>query len=80
MVPNQDTDALLEVSLTAWSLTTSITACGGRCERICGGLSELIGFKSRVLSKIYCVLLPRYLTIYLKDCMRAAGLGRRFGL
>ena len=30
-----------------------------------GGLNELIEFKSRVLSKIYCVLLPRYLTIYL---------------
>ena len=30
MVPNQDTEALLDVWLTGWSLTTSITARGGR--------------------------------------------------
>ena len=30
MIPNQYTEALVEVWLAAWSLTTSITARGGR--------------------------------------------------
>ena len=30
MVPNQDAEALLDVWLTGWSLTTSVTARGGR--------------------------------------------------
>ena len=71
MVTIQYTGALSEVWLAAWPLTMSITARGGRQQRIDGVLSELIGFNSRLLGKIYCVLSFRYLTIYPKDYVSA---------
>ena len=46
-------------------------ARGGRQQRILGVLSELIGFNSRLLGKIYCALSFRYLTIYPKDDVSA---------
>ena len=52
-------------------LTLSNTARGGRQQRILGVLSELIGFNSRLLGKIYRALSFRYLTIYSKDYVSA---------
>ena len=71
MVPCQYTKALAKVWLAAWPLTMSNKARGGRQQRILGVLSELIGFNSRLLGKIYCVLSFRYLTIYPKDYVSA---------
>ena len=71
MVTNQDTEALLEVWLAAWSLTMSITARGGRWERIFGIVRGVIGFNSRLLGKIYCVPSFFYLAICPKDDVSA---------
>ena len=71
MITIQYTEALSEVWLSVWLLILSNTARGGRQQRILGVLSELIGFNSRLLGKIYCVLSFRYLTIYPKDYVSA---------
>ena len=71
MITIQYTEALSEVWLAAWLLTMSNTARGGRQQRILGVLSELIGFNSRLLGKIYCVLSSRCLKIYPKDDVSA---------
>ena len=71
MVINQYTEALAKVWLAAWPLTMSITARGGRQQRIVGVLSELIGFNSRLLGKIYCALSFHCLAIYSKDDVSA---------
>ena len=71
MIPCQYTEALAQVWWAAWPLTMSNTARGGRQQRILGVLSELIGFNSRLLGKIYCALSFRYLTIYPKDDVSA---------
>ena len=71
MITIQYTEALSEVWLAAWLLTLSNTARGGRQQRNLGVLSELIGFNSRLLGKIYCVLSFSYLTMYPKDDVSA---------
>ena len=67
MITIQYTEALAEVWLATWLLTSSNTARGGRQQLILGVLSELIGFNSRLLGKIYCALSFRYSTTYPKD-------------
>ena len=71
MITIQYTEALSEVWLAAWLLTMSNTARGGRQQRILGVLSELIGFNSRLVGKIYCALSFHCLAIYTKDDVSA---------
>ena len=71
MVTHQYTEALLEVCVAAWPLTMPITAQGGRRRAIFGVLGGTIGFKSRLLGKIHCVLSFLYLPIYPKDAVSA---------
>ena len=71
MITIQYTEALAEVWFVAWPLIMSNTTRGGRRRRFWGVLRELIGFNSRLLGKIYCVLSFRCLTIYPKDDVSA---------